>query len=219
MAKRRPARQKTAATRKKTRKKTRVTPGRVPSPSAVSPKEKADLEARMARRRDAIGTYQRGLEALQKRDFPSAAAAFRAVLEEFHDERDLHERSRTHLRVCDRQMTPAAAKPKTPEELVYAATVALNNAAQDESLRHLQQAIGQNPDDECAHYMLAVVHAQADRPDLAISHLERAVDLEPENRKLARQEPDFESLRETEQVQQLLKPPVAKRRRARRASR
>ena len=67
--------------------------------------------------------------------------------------------------------------------------------------------------------MLAVVHAQADRPDLAISHLERAVELEPENRTLARQEPDFESLRETEQVQQLLKPPVAKRRRARRASR
>jgi tetratricopeptide (TPR) repeat protein len=114
---------------------------------------------------------------------------------------------------------PLLPGPTTTEELVYAATIALNNAAQDESLRHLQQAISQDAEAEQAHYMLAIVYAQTECPDLAISHLERAVELEPENRTVARQEQDFESLREDKRVQKLLKPPVRRRRRGHRPAR
>ena len=81
---------------------------------------------------------------------------------------------------------------------------------------HLQQAIRQDAEDEQSHYMLAIVYAQTECPDLATSHLERAVELEPENRIIARQEPDFESLREDERVQKLLKAPVRRRQRAQR---
>ena len=192
--------------------------GRASSPltPTPSPEEEAARESKLARHREAVSTYEQGLGALQIRDFASAAAAFNSVIEKFHDEHELHDRSRVHLRVCERQTMPLMPGPTTTEELVYAATIALNNGAQDESRRHLQQAIRQDAEDEQSHYMLAIVYAQTECPDLATSHLERAVELEPENRIIARQEPDFESLREDERVQKLLKAPVRRRRRAQR---
>jgi len=43
--------------------------------------------------------------------------------------------------------------------------------------------------------MLAVAHAQRGEPAEAIAHLERAIALNPENRGLARTDPDLEPLR------------------------
>ncbi len=211
---------KKAPTKRKAVGKAKIRRPRAKRPAAPvpSPEALAAQAAAAARRRKAIAAYERGLKAMQRRDFRGAATAFTSVLEEFPAERELHDRCRLYLQVCARETVPQAPRPSTPDELVYAATVALNNAAHDESLGHLRQAIGQDADDERAHYMLAVVYAQTDQLDLAVTHLERAVELEPENRLVARQEPDFESLREHERVQQLLEPPPA-RRRARRPTR
>ncbi len=46
--------------------------------------------------------------------------------------------------------------------------------------------------------MLAVSHAQRGEHAEAIAHLERAIALNPENRALARQDPDLEPLRDDE---------------------
>jgi tetratricopeptide (TPR) repeat protein len=43
--------------------------------------------------------------------------------------------------------------------------------------------------------MLAVAHAQRGEHTEAIAHLERAIALNPENRAVARQDPDLEPLR------------------------
>ena len=52
--------------------------------------------------------------------------------------RELHERVRLYLNVCDRHMTPRAASPSTPEERVFAATLAVNAGNYDEALEHLR---------------------------------------------------------------------------------
>jgi tetratricopeptide (TPR) repeat protein len=46
--------------------------------------------------------------------------------------------------------------------------------------------------------MLAVAHAQRGEHAEAIAHLERAIALNPENRAIARRDPDFESLHDDE---------------------
>ena len=46
--------------------------------------------------------------------------------------------------------------------------------------------------------MLAVAHAQRGEHAEAIAHLERAIALNPENRALARRDPDLEPLRDDE---------------------
>ncbi len=205
--KRRPRAKSTPARKKRQSKRSAAVP-------EVSPEEQAAVDAKQARHQDALGVYERGLAAVQRRDFPKAVAAFQKLLDGHPEARELQERSRLYLRVCERE-TAQPVPPESPEELVYAATLALNNGALDESLSHLQQAVEQDADDERAHYMLAVVYAQTNRPDLATTHLAKAVELEPENRTLARHEADFETLRKNAPVRKLLERPPAGRRRRR----
>ena len=53
----------------------------------------------------------------------------------------------------------------------------------------------EDPDNDHDLYMLAVAHAQRGEPAEAIAHLERAIILNPENRALAKSDPDLEPLR------------------------
>jgi TolA-binding protein len=75
---------------------------------------------------EAVAMYERGLQALQRRDFAASADALRNVIERYPDERELLERARLYLKVCERELEPKEPAPKTPDEWVYAATVSLN---------------------------------------------------------------------------------------------
>ena len=55
--------------------------------------------------------------------------------------------------------------------------------------------------------MLAVAHAQRGEHAEAIAHLERAIALNPENRALARNDPDLEPLRDDEAFRAALEAP------------
>ena len=55
--------------------------------------------------------------------------------------------------------------------------------------------------------MLAVAHAQRDEHAEAVAHLERAIALNPENRALARNDPDLEPLRDDDAFRTALEAP------------
>lgn len=164
---------------------------------------------------EAVAIYERGVQALQRHDFSGAASFFRTVLERYPEERELLERARLYLRVCERESSrqPAPA-PKSPEERVYAATVALNSGDHSGALEHLQQALGEDPESDHAHYIMAVALGMRNRSDEAIEHLQQAIALNPENRALAKQDPDLDSLRDHERFRDALDtPPNPNRRR------
>ncbi len=154
----------------------------------------------------AVAVYERALGTLQKRRLSTAAALFRRVIVDFPDERELHERCRRYLEVCARETTPDPT-PETLEERVYAATLALNAGAPDKALEHLEVAEAKEPDSDHVQYMLAVAQATAGETKTAVTHLNRAIELNPDNRFLARNEPSFETLRENAAVRQALSSP------------
>jgi tetratricopeptide (TPR) repeat protein len=163
---------------------------------------------------EAVAIYERGVQALQKHDFAGAAGFFRTVLERYPDERELLERARLYLRVCERETSRQPAPgPKTPAERVYAATVALNSGDHNGALDHLQRALGEDPESDHAHYIMAVALGMRNRGDEAIGHLQQAIALNPENRGLAKQDPDLDSLRDHERFRDALDTPPAPNRR------
>jgi len=136
-------------------------------------------------------------------------------LSRYPEERELHERVRLYLNVCERHMAPRAAFPTTPEERVFAATLAVNAGNYDEALDHLRTASSEAPEHDHALYMLASVLALRDALDEAVPLLLRAIALNPDNRALARHDPDLEALREFESVRAALEassPPKTERR-------
>lgn len=140
--------------------------------------------------------YERGLQALQRRDFAASAAALRTVIERYPDERELLERARLYLKVCERELEPKEPSPKTADEWVYAATVAQNSGDDASALKHLHRALGEDARHDHAHYMMAVATTQRNDLATALDHLRRAIALNPENRSRARQDPDLEVLRD-----------------------
>ena len=195
--------------------------GRRQAKTQTPPAERADMGGAMERRDtsvppapprkptfyEAIALYETGVRALQKHDFDSAATSFRAVVQQYPGERELLERARLYLRVCERETAQRPAGPQSAQERVYAATMALNAGDSETALSHLQRAIDQDPNSDHAHYILAVALSARAKKDDALRHLRRAVELNPENRVLALQDEDLEALRHHEGFHAVLDSP------------
>ena len=143
----------------------------------------------------AIKLYEKGLKALQRRNFQTAKAAFQQLLDQHPEEKELHDRARLYLNVCEREAGPKAKPPKTTDERLLAATLALNRRDFDEALSMLHKAAKTYPDDDHVHYMLAVTHALREDAEAAATHLNKAIKLNPDNQLQAKQEPDFDGIR------------------------
>ena len=139
--------------------------------------------------------YENGVRALQRHDYQGAAAQFRSIIERYPEERELQERSQLYLRVCERETARRPATPQTPQERVYAATVALNAGDTASALDNLRRALADAPDSDHAHYIMSVALASKGEAVQALEHLRQAIALNPENRALARQDPDLEAVR------------------------
>ena len=132
-------------------------------------------------------------------------------MERYPEERELQERSHLYLRVCERETARRPATPQTPQERVYAATVALNAGDTSAALDHLTRALSDSPESDHAHYIMSVALASKGDSPKAIDHLRRAITLNPENRALARQDPDLEPLRSADEFRDLTDAPAGRR--------
>jgi tetratricopeptide (TPR) repeat protein len=193
----------------------RTAPVRTPE-AAVPPPPTPPATPRKPGFYEAVAIYERGVQGLQRHDFAGAAELFRTVIERYPEERELLERARLYLRVCERETARNSPPPETPAEQVYAATVSLNAGDHVTALHHLQRAVTADPDNDHAHYIMASALSMRGRLDEALEHLYRAVELNPENRSQARQDPDLENIRHLDSFRAILDAPVASRRRARR---
>ncbi len=110
---------------------------------------------------EAIAIYESGVRGLQRHDYAAAAESFRQVLQNYPEERELIERARLYLRVCERETAQRPAGPQTTTERVYAATMSLSAGDSDAALGHVQRALDQEPASHQAHYMMAVIRFDA----------------------------------------------------------
>ena len=186
-------------------------PQSTPGHSTASPSSGEPTSAGAPQRRstyfEAVAVYERGLEALQSHDYSLAAHLFESVLEQFPEEKELVERVRLYLNICQRQVAPRENTPQTIDERLYAATLAINGGQYDQAIAHLRLVRDEDPDNDHALYMLAVAHAQRDEHAEAVAHLERAIALNPENRAMARTDPDLEPLHDDDAFRAALETP------------
>lgn len=153
--------------------------------------------------------YERGVQFLQARKYKEAADALKAVIAQFPEEKELHERALLYIRVCERGIAATPQKPESAEERVYAATLAINNGSLDQAIAILAAVIQKDPENDHATYMMGVAQALKGNTESALQHLARSMALNRENRDLAFKEPDLEALRRTDEMKALLAFPPA----------
>jgi tetratricopeptide (TPR) repeat protein len=162
-----------------------------------------------------MDVFERGFRALQVRNFKEAAAVLSSIIDRYPDEKELHERARVYIAICERQSDAKRDQaPRTIEERMNAATVALNRGAFREALEFLASVRREDAENDLVHYMLAVAHAGLGDAASAIPHLHQAVELNPENRYLAAQDTDLDPIRHHAEFTALLDSPPSPRRRA-----
>jgi tetratricopeptide (TPR) repeat protein len=135
-------------------------------------------------------------------------SAFEAAMKQFHErqlaqarelfaaaaagpERDVANRARLHMAMCDRRLQQETVKLQSAEDYYNYGVALINTRKLSEARQNLEKALAMNPHADHVHYALALAQALGGDLEDARGHLARAIELEPRNRLIARQDADF----------------------------
>ncbi|HYB52653.1 MAG TPA: tetratricopeptide repeat protein [Thermoanaerobaculia bacterium] len=147
--------------------------------------------------------FDRGVSAIQRRKVEEAERHFAELIQKYPEEKELVDRARVYLAVCERQKQAGAPALTEPEDFYYAAVLAKNRGQLAEAIEHLKRAFRKNGAGK-VDFLLACCYAQNGERETALEHLKRAIDEDQSNRILARHDSDFDPVRDTPEFQELL---------------
>lgn len=147
--------------------------------------------------------FDRGIGALQKKRFEEAEKNLLDLIQKYPDEKELVDRARVYLAVCERQKKAARPALIEPEEFYYAAVIEKNRGNVSEAIEHLKRAAKKNGGGR-VDFLLACCYAQSGDPITALEHLKMAIEEDQRHRILARHDRDFDPVRDSPEFQELL---------------
>jgi tetratricopeptide (TPR) repeat protein len=147
--------------------------------------------------------FDRGMAALQKRKFEEAERNFLDLIQKYAGEKELVDRARVYVAVCERLKKSAGPALVEPEDFYYAALLEKNRGNVSEAIEHLKRAARKNGGGR-VDFLLACCYAQSGEAGTALEHLRRAIEEDQRNRILARHDRDFDPVRDSPEFQELL---------------
>jgi tetratricopeptide (TPR) repeat protein len=139
-----------------------------------------------------LDTFEAAMRLFHLRQLPAARQLFETAAA--GPELDVAQRARLHMAMCDRRLQQPELELRSAEDCYNYSIALINLRRLAEARTHLERALLMEPNKDHLYYALAL--AQALGGDLAGAHasLKRAIELEPRNRILARQDADFAHL-------------------------
>lgn len=120
--------------------------------------------------------------------------------------REVAERARVHINLCEQKLAKPAPSPKAAADYYNLGVAELNARSLALAIDHLSKANKAAPNRDEIRYALAAGYALQGNIELAFEHLKAAVELRPENRFLARHDEDFEPLRDDPRYRSVIYP-------------
>ena len=167
------------------------------------PKKPLTLKELSRHTENARKEYDRGVAALQRRKLDEAEKHFADLIQKYPEEKELVDRARVYLAVCQRQRLAARSTLSEPEDFYYAAVLEKNRGNVEEAIEHLKRAARKNGGGK-VDFLLACCYAQRGEPGSALEYLRRAIGEDQRNRILARHARDFDPVRDSPEFQELL---------------
>lgn len=151
-----------------------------------------------------LADFQAGSRLFHTRRFREARDLFLAAAQ--GPERDVAHRARLHAEMCNQRLEQPEVQCQTAEDNYNYAVALLNTRKVQEACSYLERALQMAPDSDHIHYALAVAHGLSGDASRSHLHLKRAIELEPKNRLMARQDADLGPVIGQPQFQALLYP-------------
>ena len=152
----------------------------------------------------------------QARAFESGAVLFhsgqfRPALELFQKaargpSREMAHAALLHARMCQRRLEGSEPAPQTAEDHYNFAVALINERRIEAAEQHLRLALAQAPESDHLYYVMALCRALGGDLAGAYTHMKRAIELEPQNRIAARNDPDFAEIGQQPPLVELLYP-------------
>ncbi len=153
-----------------------------------------------------IKHYETAVKLLYSHQYDKAKIAFEKIIATFSDDKEVLERTRLHLRLCEQKIARKPPAPRTLDEHYNLAVALMNEGRYDESQDHLQRALKSNPRCDYVLYALAANNCRQGDLESALGNLQSAISLKPENRFLAQRDSDFEVLKQDSRFVSLVFP-------------
>jgi tetratricopeptide (TPR) repeat protein len=169
-----------------------VKPARNSEPAAVATQTAADGSAPPADAPSQLSSFEAAMKLFHARRFEQARALFTAASE--GPERDIAQRARLHIAMCDRRLQQGGLNLSSAEEYYNYGVALINTRNLLEARASLEKALELAPNTDHIHYALALAQALSGDFTTAHQNLKRAIELEPRNRAIARQDADFAPL-------------------------
>lgn len=136
--------------------------------------------------------FDDAVQLFSKRRFAEAAGQFREAVKgpAVH----IADKARSYIQICERQTAKQAVDLRTAEDHFTYGVERLNARDISQARAHLTRALGMEPAGDHILYTMALCCGLAGDADGAYENLKRAIDIEPRNRILARQDPEFTAL-------------------------
>lgn len=204
MKKRVPEKSKSTSSKPKTHKALAPSSGRV-----VQMQKSAPIKAPPPpdpKYTQAVQNYEAALKAMQEHKFDRAKGFLDKVLT--GPSRELADRARTHLSICNQQLSRTATSFKTLGEHYDYAVSLVNSGGYDEARSHMEKILKQNPKADFAFYGIALLDCLTNRPEDCVRNLSEAIRLNVANRFQARNDPDFKNMADDPRFTELLYPEV-----------
>jgi len=136
-----------------------------------------------------LASFEGGMRFFHARKFKEARERFAEAAS--GPERDVAQRARLHIAMCDRRLQQAPVSLGSAEDYYNYGVALINSRNVAEARMHLEKAIQIAPGSDHIHYALALAQALSGDVANACENLKRAIELEPRNRIIARQDADF----------------------------
>lgn len=139
-----------------------------------------------------LKTYEEAVRLFGQRKLAQAREQFLAAAK--GPAPHIADKARSYAQICERRTVTAEVKLSTAEDHFNYGVERLNARDVEQAKHHLEQAHAMQPDADHILYTLALCCGFAGDGNAACENLKRAIDLEPRNRILARQDPEFSTL-------------------------
>lgn len=156
------------------------------------------------RTRMAVEQYEAAVRLLQRQKFEKAKVLFEKAMA--GPSRELADRARVHLNICEQRLKRRIVPIRTPEDHYNVAVALINSGRLEEAEQHLNRALKLTPRADHVYYALSAVQSLRGDIEGALENLRTAIDLEPRNRYLARNDRDFTALTEDPRFADLVYP-------------
>jgi tetratricopeptide (TPR) repeat protein len=141
-----------------------------------------------------IKQYENAVKLLYAQEFEKAKAVFEKLIQTFTEDKEIVERAKSHLRLCEQKVARKPLGPRTLEDYYNLAITLMNSGKYEGAIENLNKALRYNPHCDYVFYALAATNCRTGNFDDALSNLKIAINLKPENRFLAQSDSDFELL-------------------------